>query len=240
MSNKNKAFTGLFGFGPICPGTSTSKRSTDDGGKICSGSMGEFKIDKNGNCDDDNGCSLALTGPVCPGASVGLKDRKGGGRICKGFMGDFKIDKNGNCDDDNGCSLAATGPICPGVSRGLKDLKGGHRQCKIPEVTLPGNKDKYQPFEIDQTGKCVDPNNCATSLTSVLKAGIAVGAKAIASGANAIANKVSGKKSSSRRKSMCYMRKQKGKTSKKRVCLNKSAVARLRRGARKGGLHSHK
>ena len=36
------------------------------------------------------------------------------------------------------------------------------------------------------------------------------------------------------------MRKQKGKKSKKRVCLNSSALMRLKKGARKGGKKSHR
>lgn len=247
---------------PWCPGASTYQSDEKDGGKECKGLMGLFKIDKDGVCASDTGCSLAVTGPACPGVSRGIMDRKGGGRKCKGIMGDeFEIDKDGHCDSDQGCSLAVSGPICPGVSIGIRDLKGGNRECKIPE--LPG-QNKNKPFEINKKGECVDPNNCATSLTDAIKFACPIsyekdpdhvipsewakkGAVHACKGeglAEAYLDKdgkqILGKKTSSRKKSMCYMRKQKGRTLKKRICLNESAVARLRRGARKGGLHSHK
>ena len=222
-----------------------------------------------------------FSGKPCPGASAYQDDLPNGGKICKvPIVGKpFNIDKDGNCDDDAGCALAASGPMCPGTSRGLYDMKNGQRKCK----RLDGGE-----FIIGKDGKCLDPNNCATSLTSALTSLVAgvkdsiscgtgyqrnmdrfiskaewdAGARQACIGAPDATfseqligkdgkpidafNKAHGKKSRStskkmsKSKKMCYSRKQKGKKSKKSVCLDSSAVMRLKRGARKGGKRSHR
>lgn len=219
------------------------------------------------------------SGPYCPGASVYSSDLPDGGKMCKGSMGTFKINSKSECDDDNGCSLAATGPICPGISRGVRDLKGGNRECILDS--------EKRVFEIGPNGKCIDNTNCATSLTSAIKAtGLGLFNSASASCPTGYLQdidkfiteeefnngvrkackgshdspfayrfidakgkaldqydvkqtKMTGKKSRSAKK-MCYMRKSKGKKSRSKVCLDEAAVKRLMKGARKGGRHSHK
>ena len=178
-----------------------------------------------------------FSGPYCPGASSYKDDLPNGGKMCSGTMGTFNIDSQGNCDDDNGCSLALTGPMCPGTSRGVADLKNGQRKCT---KKLVGGT-AADEFIIGRDGNCVDPNNCSTSLTSVLKKA----GGALVEGLNNL-SKMKGTKSQRKRlnskkgKAMCYSRKQKGKSAKKRVCMDSAALKRLKRGARKGGKRSHR
>jgi hypothetical protein len=77
-----------------------------NGGKVCSGTMGKFNINSNGDCDDDKGCSLAVSGPMCPGISRGTRDLKGGNRECildtTGMK--FEIGKDGKCIDSAKCA----------------------------------------------------------------------------------------------------------------------------------------
>jgi hypothetical protein len=179
-----------------------------------------------------------FSGPYCPGVSYYVDDTGSGGKKCKSPTGlEFEIDKDGKCATDSGCSIALTGPVCPGTSMGDLDFPDGTRQCK----------GEGKVFKINANGDCIDKNNCASTVAEL--------AKAAADKAKELANKAkdsfskkgvrsrSARKSarkSSRKSKKCYLRKQKGKRSKTRVCLDADAVMRRKRGARKGGRHSHK
>jgi hypothetical protein len=116
------------------------------------------------------------------------------------------------------------------------DFPDGTRQCK----------GEGKVFKINANGDCVDKNNCASTVAQLANAALDK-AKELANKAKDSFSK-KGVRSRSARKSArkssrskkCYLRKQKGKRSKTRVCLDADAVMRRKRGARKGGRHSHK
>ena len=218
---------------PFCPGVSTYDDDTPDGGKTCKGTMGLFKIDKNGKCNSPKGCSLAVSGPVCPGVSRGIMDLPGGGRQCTvpGSNTKFEIDSKGKCVDkeNNICATSLTSVL---KSAGKAIVKGANAvgeavgsAVEAYNQACPGGYSKDPEHVIPQewidkgaVSACKDGDNEAYL--------------------DASGKQLLGKLS--RKKSMCYMRKQKGKKSKKRVCLNSSALMRLKKGARKGGKKSHR
>lgn len=252
---------------PYCPGASVYDDDDNDasnaGGKVCKGSMGKFKINSNGDCITQTGCSLAVSGSVCPGVSRGIKDLPNGRRQCQ-IPGKptFEIDKDGNCVDPNNCAGSLTG-VLKNAANAVADTanavankvgqsinKAGDAINKAGDAikmaasnavgavqaqyakTCPPGFDRYNDVAIPDAWAaknamyaCLDDND----------KGKAEADKHILyyDGAG---NQVLGKKSHK----MCYSRKQKGKKSKKRVCLSHAAVMRLKRGARKGGKHSHK
>jgi len=114
--NSHRAMLGSRFSSPYCPGTSIYKDDTPDGGKMCefATSKKQFKINSNGDCDDDAGCAIAVSGPICPGISIGDVDLKGGNRRCNipgSKEGPFEIDKKGNCVDPAHCAVSATSVI---------------------------------------------------------------------------------------------------------------------------------
>jgi len=175
--------------------------------------------------------------PYCPGVSYYEDDTPSGGKKCKSPLGlEFEIDKDGKCATESGCSIAVSGPVCPGASLGDLDFPDGSRTCTI----------NGKSFKIDSKGECIDKSNCADTVAELAKKAYEKG-KELASDAydkgkeayDKIKNK-QGVKSKLKSKLKCYLRKQKGKKSKKRVCLSKKAVQRRLKGARKGGRKSKK
>jgi hypothetical protein len=214
--------------GPYCPGASVYSSDLEDGGKMCKGTMGEFKIDLNGNCDDDKGCSLAATGPVCPGVSRGKRDLKGGNRECEIDNRRFQIGPDGKCIDKSNCATSLTSAVkstakgmfnsasvsCPtGYTQDInRFITQEQFENGVRKVCKGSDDSRYAYQFIDGKGNVVNQYN---------------------------QDHMEGKKKRSTQK-MCYMRRSKGKTSRSKVCLDKAALQRLIKGARKGGRHSHK
>ena len=182
--------------------------------------------------------------PYCPGVSYYEDDTQSGGKKCKSPTGlEFEIDKDGKCATASGGSIAVSGPVCPGTSLGDLDFPDGSRTC-----TIDGKS-----FKIDSKGECIDKSNCADTAAELAKKAYDKGkqlasdaydkGKQLASDAYDKGKEAYDKiknKQGVKSKLKCYLRKQKGKKSKKRVCLSKKAVQRRLKGARKGGRKSHK
>lgn len=230
----NRAMYGSRFSGPFCPGASTY--SSDEGsGKICTGSMGKFKINAQGECDDANGCSLAVTGPLCPGVSRGIRDMKDGKRECQIIGGSeppFIINRNGECVDPNHCASTALALAKAGASMVANAAEDAYAAAKERfKFSCPGayTENRGVPIDPEWVKKgavkaCKGPDKAIPPMKYL----------------DANGKEMSGKKMRKSKGKMCYMRKSKGKKSRSRVCLDASAVKRLVKGARKGGRNSHK
>jgi hypothetical protein len=213
---------------PYCPGVSVYSDDDEDG-KICVGTMGKFRINAHGDCDDDKGCSLAVSGPVCPGVSRGVRDLKGGNRECKVDLENrvFQIGKDGKCIDKSNCALSLKSAVTA-IGKGI--LQSAKGSC--PNGYVQDTERFITKEEFDKGVR----KACKGSAGSAFEYQFVNGAGTVVDEFNV---NHSGKKSRSSKK-MCYMRKSKGKSSRSRVCLDAAAVKRLVKGARKGGRNSHK